>query len=773
MNRQRSPQPDVAVSLEFLKRHYEASQGWATVRALDLNTKKVESIAWAEVSNIDSLGPQIEELATNPKLDLYFGVAPRRELLSGKQAGEIGDCLDLPCLWHDIDIEGPTHKAPNLPVDDKEAWDLIMALGLRPSVVIHSGHGLQPLWNLNDEGIHEGNAEYLERWVITWQRISEETGFHIDNVWDVPRILRLPGTLNNKIEPVLVTYQADWNQVYTLADLDTALDPLGRHRSSSNGSNGSHSRSDRDRDPQRDLCDGERNTGLTSSAGKMRRIGMEPDGIEAALLVENERRCKPPLKASEVKSIARSVGRYDPVEEEEVNLRRPAQEWPRLGQDALYGLAGDIVNTLAPHTEADPAGLLAETLVQFGNCVGLGPHIRIGAARHPAKLFANLVGNSARARKDTARAEVGRLFSLVDPDWVNGRQIRGLGSGEGLIEKVKDPPAPKERGPAPESEDEKELRTPSQSGDVFAEDHQAVIERGWQSLEPDVSADKRYVVVESEFGRLITVAQREGSILAPVVCMAWDSDALDITTRKLSAHATNCHISLVGHITIEGLRRQLTKAEALEGFANRFLFFLVRNSGNKLPIGGNLQREELNALARKVRVAIKRAREVTGPLAWTPAAEALYTHYYHEMGKDEPGGLLGGIVARNQPQVLRLIATCALMDKEPGKIDVPHVKTAMAVWEYCRASAAYVFGDSTGDDVAERIRDELKLEYPAGLDRESLNSDVLHRNATSTRITQALATLQSMGVIRIVIERTGQRGRPREIVYFVPPEERT
>src|SRR5688500_5361413 len=33
-------------------------------------------------------------------------------------------------------------------------------------------------------------------------------------------------------------------------------------------------------------------------------------------------------------------------------------DWPNLDHDALVGLTGQLVRTLEPHTEADPAGLL-------------------------------------------------------------------------------------------------------------------------------------------------------------------------------------------------------------------------------------------------------------------------------------------------------------------------------------------------------------------------------------------------------------------------------
>ena len=59
---------------------------------------------------------------------------------------------------------------------------------------------------------------------------------------------------------------------------------------------------------------GERNKGLASIAGSMRRRGLGEAEILAALEVANERRCSPPLDNAEVEKIAASVARYEPVD---------------------------------------------------------------------------------------------------------------------------------------------------------------------------------------------------------------------------------------------------------------------------------------------------------------------------------------------------------------------------------------------------------------------------------------------------------------------------
>lgn len=60
------------------------------------------------------------------------------------------------------------------------------------------------------------------------------------------------------------------------------------------------------------LQEGQRNAALASLAGSMRARGMSPDAILAALLAENDARCSPPLPDHEVRTIARSVSRYEP-----------------------------------------------------------------------------------------------------------------------------------------------------------------------------------------------------------------------------------------------------------------------------------------------------------------------------------------------------------------------------------------------------------------------------------------------------------------------------
>ena len=75
-----------------------------------------------------------------------------------------------------------------------------------------------------------------------------------------------------------------------------------------------------------------------------------------------------------------------------------------------HELLGEIVNRIAPHTEADPVAILTQLLVAFGAAVGRGAYFQVEATRHAPNEFMLLVGDSARARKGSSWDHVHRLL---------------------------------------------------------------------------------------------------------------------------------------------------------------------------------------------------------------------------------------------------------------------------------------------------------------------------------------------------------------------------
>lgn len=151
--------------------------------------------------------------------DVYVGVGLSPRDYGPKQRCAAADIIGVAGLWADIDYVDPAHKKANLPPDEESALALVKAMGPEPSVVVHSGHGIQAWWLFTEPWIFEGQAEYEEaarlavRWNHTLKVRAAEHGWVVDSVFDMARVMRLPGTTNCKREPRVPVRVLAWNEV--------------------------------------------------------------------------------------------------------------------------------------------------------------------------------------------------------------------------------------------------------------------------------------------------------------------------------------------------------------------------------------------------------------------------------------------------------------------------------------------------------------------------------------------------------------------------------
>jgi hypothetical protein len=377
-----------------------------------------------------------------------------------------------------------------------------------------------------------------------------------------------------------------------------------------------------------------------------------------------------------------------------------------------------VLAALEPHTEADPVALLLQFLTAVGSAAGRCAHDEVEDTRHYGNLYTLLVGQTSRARKGTSWERIRRLLGDVDPDWVTGAIASGLTSGEGLVARI---------------------------GDDKAE-----------------GTDKRLLVYEPEFGRVLKVIEREGNTLSALIREAWERDTLQVLNKQSPLRATGGHVSIIAHITAEELTRLLGETEIANGLANRFLIACVRRS-RLLPRGGQPERERMAPLVAELHAVLSQARR-TGRLTWTEAALQHWAGVYRELTADRPG-LAGALVSRAEAQVVRLAVVYALLDQTQA-IDVPHLQAALAVWSYCQWSVLYLFGDRTGDAIADAILRELRA-AGGSLSRWEL-SNRLSRNVTAAELNRALEWLSAIGLV--VVEQVPPRygkGRPTQLVRLV------
>jgi hypothetical protein len=268
-------------------------------------------------------------------------------------------------------------------------------------------------------------------------------------------------------------------------------------------------------------------------------------------------------------------------------------------------------------------------------------------------------------------------------------------------------------------------------------------------------SDKRLLVVETELASVLSRIDRQGNTLSPIIRQAWDDGMLAVLTRKNAERATDTHVSVIGHITCDELRRRLGRTEVANGFANRFLFIAARRS-KLLPEGGRIDETYFEAFALRLAKVVRDARNV-GEMRRDEDAGALWADVYAELSEDRPG-LYGAVVARAEAQVTRLSCIYALLDAS-RIVRRPHLEAALALWMYADASAQFVFGPSSGEPVEDRLFAALQV-TPEGMTRTEIR-DLFSRDSSKAFIDAVLSSLENRGLVELRIEKkSGLPGRP-------------
>ena len=136
--------------------------------------------------------------------------------------------------------------------------------------------------------------------------------------------------------------------------------------------------------------------------------------------------------------------------------------------------------------------------------------------------------------------------------------------------------------------------------------------------------------------------------------------------------------------------------------------------------------------------------QAVGHLQRDQGAAEVWHHIYGRLSEGRPG-LLGAVTARAEAQVLRLACIYAALDLE-AVVRREHLEAALAVWDYCEASARFIFGDAMGDPIADAILAALR-KAPAGLTRTEI-SGLFSGHQHAKVIARALGTLIERGLAR-------------------------
>lgn len=249
-----------AFAAALLGDHGEMLKGLQLTLATFTSGASGPSTRWLPAT-ADSLASAISQAAGgSTTLGVYVGVGLTRGTRAIDPATQRpykrlakADVDGIAWLWIDIDIAGGGHAGSRMTLcpDMATARKLIASVGLPPTVLVNTGHGIQAHWRLREPLIYgatdydddgapiidparidadrKAGEELAWAWVKSFQiRGRELGGFHVDPVTDPSRLVRCPGSWNRKVEGdhrEVVMAECDPSRVYDVEDLQAVLMP--------------------------------------------------------------------------------------------------------------------------------------------------------------------------------------------------------------------------------------------------------------------------------------------------------------------------------------------------------------------------------------------------------------------------------------------------------------------------------------------------------------------------------------------------------------------
>ncbi|WOP15915.1 hypothetical protein [Ottowia sp. SB7-C50] len=335
---------------------------------------------------------------------------------------------------------------------------------------------------------------------------------------------------------------------------------------------------------------------------------------------------------------------------------------PDADPACLYGLIGDVARAGSDGTETNAYAIAANFMAYLSCAVGRGVYLPIGNTRHHARLFCLHIGRSGRGRKGDAVSLVLRIdqaLRAMDNTFAPQIHRGGLSTREGLV---------------------------------------ALMHDGYRQNRQDVPAieDKRLWVVESEFANVLHQGRRDGNTLSAALRDCWDGIDLKPATKSNRLYASDPHVCLSGAISPGELTSLMSARELTNGFANRFLMTWAERT-RMLPFPEETPQAVVEQLARRTLgvLAFVRADRYEERdhlrMELSPQAQWRYAQLYRgELDDDLGDGIVGALLERRAPILLRLAMLMALTDLQT-RIDVQHIDAAMAWIRYATASVRFVF----------------------------------------------------------------------------------
>jgi DNA repair photolyase len=383
-----------------------------------------------------------------------------------------------------------------------------------------------------------------------------------------------------------------------------------------------------------------------------------------------------------------------------------------MADKAFRGALGDYVHLIEDETEADKQALLLILLTELGCAAGNSSYYVTGDSLQHTNEFCAIVGESSTSRKGTAQDCIDKLMTRVDPDFMENNRADGLATEQGIV---------------------------------------------FRLSQQEEAGDTRVLCVEEELESILTKSH-----LNVILRKSWDSKRVGEQIKSGSYSCKNPHLSIIADITPDGLHVVLPKISLTNGYANRFLWAMARQS-KQLPSGGTplekLNKGLVNAIVTSLQDGLAFARKAGQVRLDSKALEEVWTPYYMA-----PPDFDAPVESRKPAHILRLALLYALLDKS-RVIRVSHLDAAIAVWEYCQASARCLFSPKhQQQDFSEQKLLTLLRQHPEGLTTAQVTFMAFNNNKDAGGILQKL---KEDGKVRS--ETVKGKGRPAVYWFLSTP----
>jgi hypothetical protein len=408
---------------------------------------------------------------------------------------------------------------------------------------------------------------------------------------------------------------------------------------------------------------------------------------------------------------------------------------PPMHEAALYGTLGRAARVLSAHTQADVIALLHMIVAWFGNVVGFRPFTQVhNSPPHRANIGVVAVGRTGTGRKTTAWFAVRDFLSMPFEALLARHQTwtawswdenvtANVKSGEYVVHMIRD-----------------EITTAAghvSDAGIF---------------------DKRKLVYEPEFSRLLKDKGKEGNTLSEIHRQTHDETTLHNGAKTSPEKATAQHVSWVCTSTQRDIEAHLAPDDLSNGFANRDMFCIAaRSAQTDTGDARAAMSPVVSALFDALLASDPYDTGWDGFVPFTPEALAYWDSIAN--GFDPvlvTDDLVGDMEVRFGFHVLKLALIEALANGS-RVIELEHLVPALAIRHHGIGAIEYLFRSvvgANGSKVLEKMHDHSERRITATEVRDLFSRNLLKRGQVAL-----MDGLVRQGLIRRVEVKVAA-GRP-------------